>query len=136
MRTYATLLKMAQGRMDALGLEAARMAERIDQLRINVVTLAAREESELQLAAHDPSLAPFMPAYQARIKREVAEAHNAIGEAEATLEILRAQLTEAWREKSKFEQLIERAELVEQAAETALENAQLDEAAINRIGRA
>jgi flagellar export protein FliJ len=135
MKTYATLLKMAQGRMDALGLEAARMVERIDQLKVNMTELAARGESEALLAVGDLSLAPFMPAYQARVKQEMSTARTSVEEAEASLVILRAQLTEAWREKSKFEQLIERAKLAGQAAETALENAQLDEAAVNRVGR-
>jgi flagellar export protein FliJ len=135
MKTYATLLKMAQGRMDALGLEAARMMERIDQLQMDMTALAARAESEGNLAAGDPTLAPFMPAYQARVKHEMLAARTSVEEAEASLVILRAQLTEAWREKSKFEQLIERTKLAEQATEAALENAQLDEAAVNRAGR-
>jgi flagellar export protein FliJ len=135
MKSLETLLKLAQRRLDDLGVEAAQCAEHIDDLRMREASAVAREEREAELAAGDLALAAALPAYRARVRLHLAELRLHIGEGEETLKTVREQLTLAYQEKSKLEQLLEQARAKEARRLAELEQAQLDEAAINRVGR-
>jgi hypothetical protein len=132
MKSLHTLLKVAQRRMDELGVEALRIGQHIEQLRMQEATILAREETEVALAENDPALAPMLPAYRARVRVQAGEVRKQIGEKETQLAGVRTLLNEAYQEKSKFEQLIEQ-EAVRRATERAMKDqAVLDEVAINR----
>ena len=88
------------------------------------------------MSEKDPTLAPMLPAYRARIKVQAGEVRRQIGEKEVQLAGVRVLLNEAYQEKSKFEQLIEQ-ETVRRTAERATrDQAMLDEVGINRAGAA
>jgi hypothetical protein len=136
MKSLQTLLKVAQRRMDDLGLEAVRLGQHIDQLRVQEATVLAREETEVALAATDPRLAPALPAYRARVKAQAQEIRRQIGEKETQLAELRVLLNAAYQEKAKFEHLIAQEALRINVERAAREQAALDEVAINRAGAA
>jgi flagellar export protein FliJ len=69
------------------------------------------------------------------VQQQVALVRTRIGQAEALMAETRERLTAAYQEKSKFEELIERERIREALEESAREQASLDEAAINRVGR-
>jgi flagellar export protein FliJ len=134
MKSLHTLLKVAQRRMDELGIEAVRIGQHIEQLRMQEASILAREETEVALADKQPGFASTLPAYRARIRLQVGEVRKEIGEKEAHLEGLRALLNAAYQEKSKFEQLIEQDALRRATDRAARDQAALDEVAINRAG--
>lgn len=134
MKSLHTLLKVAQRRMDELGVEAVRIGQFIEQLRMQEASILAREENEIRLAAADPSLAPMMPAYRARIRLQTGEIRKQMAEKESVLAEVRERLNAAYREKSKFEQLIEQEALRKAAERATRDQAALDEVAINRVG--
>lgn len=136
MKSLETLLKVAQRRMDELGIEAIRIGQFIEQLRMQEASILAREENEVQLAVADPSLGALLPAYRARIKIKVGEVRIQIAQKEAILTDVRGRLNAAYQEKSKFEHLIQQ-ENIRRANERATrDQASLDEVAINRAGMA
>lgn len=134
MKSLETLLKVAQRRMDELGVEAVRLGQFVEQLRMQEASIVAREESEVRLAAADPSLGAMLPAYRARVKAQAAEVRRQAAEKEAVLAEVRERLNAAYQEKSKFEQLIEQEALRRTTERAAREQATLDEVAINRVG--
>ena len=134
MKSLHTLLKVAQRRMDELGIEAVRIGQHIDQLRMQEASILAREETEMALAASDPALAPALPAYRARVRLQTGEVRREVAEKEAKLIEVRSLLNAAYQEKAKFEQLIEQEALRKATERAAKEQAQLDEVAINRAG--
>jgi flagellar export protein FliJ len=134
MKSFETLLKVAQRRMDELGLEAVGIGQFIEQLRMQEASILAREETEVRLAADDPAMAALLPAYRARIKFQVGEVRIQIAQKEAVLADIRGRLNAAYQEKSKFEQLIEQQKLREAATRATRDQASLDEVAINRVG--
>lgn len=136
MKSLETLLKVAQRRMDELGLEVTRLRHEIEEIRASETALLAREANEVAQAAHDTVFASMLPAYRARVKRQVGEIRVRIAEKERVLNETRDRLTEAYQEKSKFEQLIEQEALRKSAERAAKEQAMLDEVAINRAGAA
>lgn len=136
MKSLQTLLKVAQRRMDELGVEAVRIGQFIEQLRMQEASILAREENEVKLAAADPSLGSMLPAYRARVKTQVIEVRRQIAEKEAVLAEVRDRLNAAYQEKSKFEQLIEQEAVRRTTERAAREIAALDEVAINRAGSA
>ena len=136
MKSLHTLLKVAQRRMDELGVEAVRMGQHIEQLRIQHAAILAREESEVALSIQDPALASMLPAYRARIKLQAGAVMTEIGEKEELMAEVRTMLNAAYQEKAKFEQLIEQ-EVLRKATERATrDQAALDEVTINRAGLA
>lgn len=135
MKSLDTLLKLAQRRMDELGVEAQRLVQHIDGLRMNEGSMLAREELEVAAASRDLSVAPVLAAYRLRVKQHVHEVRTRIAESETTLALIRERLSEAYREKSKFEQLIEQARLRAAMERSTAEQKALDEVAINRVGR-
>ena len=136
MKSLETLLKIAQRRMDELGVEAARVGTQIAELQMKQATLKAREENETRLAAGDLSLAALLPAYRLKVKWQCDQLGAEAASHEALLADIRQRLNEAYQEKAKFEQLLEQ-EAVRRATERATkEQAQLDEVAINRAGMA
>jgi flagellar biosynthesis chaperone FliJ len=136
MKSLHTLLKVAQRRMDELGVEATRLAQHIDQLRMQEATILAREETEMVLASNDPSLATLLPAYRARVKLQTGQVQLERAEKERKLAEVRALLNRAYQEKSKFEQLIEQEAIRAATERAAKDQAALDEVAINRAGMA
>jgi flagellar export protein FliJ len=134
MKSLHTLLKVAQRRMDELGVEATRIGQEIQELRAKQGAIRAREQAELANAAHDPMFASMLPAYRLRVKWQYDEVQAQISVKDAVLVDVRARLQEAYVEKSKFEQLIEQAAIRTAADRAAKEQATLDEVAINRAG--
>jgi len=134
MKSMHTLLKVAQKRMDELGIEAVRIGQHIEQLRMQEASILEREQSEVALATGDPALASMLSAYRARIRMQTGEVRNEIAEKETLLAEVRKLLNQAYQEKAKFEQLIEQ-EAIRKATERATKDqAALDEVAINRAG--
>ena len=136
MKSLGTLLKVAQRRMDELGVEATRIGQFIEQLRLQEATMLAKEENEIQLAARDPTFASMLPAYRARVKVQANAVRAQVAEKETILASVRDRLNAAYQEKSKFEQLIEQEALRRAAERAAKDQATLDEVAINRVGMA
>ena|SRR5690348_9251976 len=135
MKSLETLLKIAQRKMDELGIEAARVGTEIAELQMKQASLAAREENEVQLATNDIQLAAMLPAYRLKVKWQADQLRAQANAHEATLSEIRQRLNAAYQEKAKFEQLIEQ-EALRRAADRAMkEQAQLDEVAINRVGK-
>lgn len=135
MKSLETLLKVAKRRLDDLGLEISRMQQRADGLRMEEAALLAREQVELAAASQDITLIGFMPAYRQRVALQVGRLRVQKAEVEASIETVRGKLKAAYQEKSKFEELIERDRKRIEVARASAEQAALDEAAINRVGR-
>ena len=76
----------------------------------------------------------MLPAYRLRVKWQIDEIRAQAAAKEAMLEDVRKRLSDAYIEKSKFEQLIEQGRIRETSERAAIEQAQLDEVAINRAG--
>jgi hypothetical protein len=136
MKSLHTLLKVAQRRMDELGLEAVRLGQHVDQLRMQEASILAREETEIALAENDPQLAPMLPAYRARVKVQAQEVRRQISEKETQLVEVRVLLNQAYQEKAKFEHLIAQEAIRLATERAAKEQAMLDEVAVNRAGAA
>jgi flagellar export protein FliJ len=134
MKSFETLLKVAQRRMDELGVEAVRIGQHVEQLRVQEAAILAREESEVALVASDPALGAMLPAYRARIKIQAGEVRAEMAEKEALLVEVRGRLNAAYQEKSKFEQLIEQEAIRRSTERATRDQAMLDEVAINRAG--
>jgi flagellar export protein FliJ len=134
MRSLETLLKIAQRRMEELGAEAVRIGQEIVELQERQASLKAREANEVALAARDMSLASLLPAYRLRVTWQTDRLRAQASQAQAKLDDIRGRLNAAYREKSKFELLIEQEALRRTAERAAKEQAQLDEVAINRAG--
>jgi flagellar export protein FliJ len=135
MKSLETLLKVAQRRLDELGVEAAKIVQGIEAMKAEEEGLLQRELAEVQSASHDLTIAPMMPAYRARMKHARGQVRLRILEAEKTLEIVRGKLSEAYQEKAKFKEMLDQMRARETAERLAREQAQLDEAAINLANR-
>lgn len=134
MKSLDTLLKIAQRRMDELGVEATRIQVEIGELEQKVVSIREREANEVALASKDMSLAQMLPAYRLRMKWQADQIRAKVSESQTLLADIRERLNEAYREKAKFEQLIEQENVRRTTERAAREQAQLDEVAINRAG--
>jgi flagellar biosynthesis chaperone FliJ len=134
MNSFNTLLKIAQRKMDELGIEAARIQGDMEQLRVKQATLLAREQNEVQLAADDIAMQGMLPAYRLKVRWQCDQIGAQLGQHEAALAVIRQRLNEAYQEKSKFEHLLEQEAIRKSTARATLEQAQLDEVAINRAG--
>ena len=135
MKSLETLLKVAQRRLDDVGREIARLSQHLDGLRMEEAKLIGREQAEIAAALHDISLMAMIPAYRQRVAQQLALLQARVGQAEALMADTRIRLTEAFQEKSKFEELLQRERVRAALALSTLEQAALDEAAINRVGR-
>jgi flagellar export protein FliJ len=135
MKSLGTLLKVAQRKLDELGLEAAKIGAEITELQNREHAIRVREHAELANAARDPTFASLLPAYRLRVKWQIDELKVQMSAKEKTLEEIRLRLSEAYIEKSKFEHLLDQAEIRAATERAAREQAQLDEVAINRAGR-
>ncbi len=136
MKSLHTLLKVAQRRMDELGIEAAKVQLQVDELRSKQVAIIAREKQEIATAAGNSMFASMLPAYRLRVKWQIDEVQQQVKSLENVLIGIREKLQEAYVEKSKFEQLIEQDAKRTSAERAAREQAMLDEVAINRAGSA
>lgn len=132
MKSFTTLLKVAQRKLDELAIESARIGAEIDELHTRIAAIQARERAEIASATLDPTFAAMLPAYRQRVKMQVEEVRAQATAKEKALEEIRQQLSAAYIEKSKFEQLIEQAERRAAADRAAREQAHLDEVALNR----
>jgi len=136
MNSLHTLLKIAQRKMDELGIEAARVGTQIAELQTKQATLKAREENEVRLAASDLSLGALLPAYRLKVKWQCDQLGAEVAKGESVLAEIRQRLNAAYQEKAKFEQLLEQEAIRRATERAAREQAQLDEVAINRAGMA
>ena len=136
MKSLHTLLKVAQRRMDELGVEVAKIQQDIDAIKGRQQAILEREKQEMALAAGNSMFASMLPAYRQRVKLQINEAQQEIHVRDEMLADVRARLQEAYVEKSKFEQLIEQERIRKDAERAAREQAVLDELAINRAGSA
>ncbi len=134
MKSLPTLLKIAQRKLDELGVEAARAGREIDELNQKMMGIRAREQAEIATAASNPSYAAMLPAYRLRVRWQLDEIGVQVRAKEAMLAEIRERLSAAYIEKSKFEQLLEQTRIREDAERLAREQAMLDEVAINRAG--
>lgn len=134
MKSLETLLKIAQRRMDELGVEAVRIGQDIAELKSKEASIKAREANEVALAAKDMSLAPMLPAYRLRVKWQTGQIRAQASQAETQLAEIRDRLNAAYQEKSKFEHLLKQEALRRTAERAAKDQAALDEVAINRAG--
>jgi flagellar export protein FliJ len=134
MKSLHTLLKVAQRRMDELGVEAAKVQQAIGELQEKQEAIRARERQEIAMAAGSSMFASMLPAYRLRMKWQIDEAQQQVLAHENVLSDIRVRLQEAYVEKSKFEQLIEQEAVRASADRAAKEQAMLDEVAINRAG--
>jgi flagellar export protein FliJ len=135
LRTLETLLKIAQRRLDDLGVQAAECARRLADLLARRDALLAKQRQEVEAGAADPATFHLVSAYRQRVKLAIRAIEGEIDECEATRLVVRERLTAAYQEKSRFEQLLEEAGRREIARLQALDQAALDEAAINRVSR-
>ncbi len=134
MKSLHTLLKVAQRKLDEIAVESARITQEVAALNDREANIRAREQAEIANAAQEPAYAAMLPAYRMRVKQQIAEVRAQATAKEKALEEIRQRLSEAYIEKSKFEQLIEQTRVREETERFAREQAQLDEAAINRAG--
>lgn len=134
MKSLQTLLKVAQRRMDELGVEAAKIQVKVDELHQKKAAIVARESQEIAAAQRDSMFASMLPAYRARVKQQIAEVEGQVVAMDNVLSSIRERLQEAYIEKSKFEQLIEQETKRIAAERQSIEQAMLDEVAINRAG--
>ncbi len=134
MKSLHTLLKIAQRKLDELGVEAARATKDVDDLKQKIAGIRAREQSEIATSAANPAYAAMLPAYRLRVRWQVDEVGVQLRGKEAELGEIRQRLSTAYIEKSKFEQLIEQIRVRDDAERLAREQAMLDEVAINRAG--
>jgi flagellar export protein FliJ len=135
MKSLGTLLKVAQRRLDELGIEAATVGAEVADLQNRANVIRAREQTELANAARDPMFAAMLPAYRMRVKAQLADLEVQMSAKQKALEAVRQKLSEAYIEKSKFEQLLDQAQIRSATERATREQAQLDEVAINRAGR-
>ncbi|MEQ1782827.1 MAG: hypothetical protein ABMA14_15790 [Hyphomonadaceae bacterium] len=134
MKSLHTLVKVAQRKLDELGVEAARIAQEVSELEAREASVRAREAVELANAAGNAMFASMLPAYRLRVKWQIDEIRTQAAAKEASLAEVRKRLSDAYIEKSKFEQLIEQGRIRDANERAAIEQAQLDEVAINRAG--
>lgn len=136
MKSLHTLRKVAQRRMDELGVEAAKVQVQVDELYQKQAVIVAREQQEIATAQHDAMFASMLPAYRMRVKQQIAEVQGQVRAMDHVLAGIRDKLQEAYIEKSKFEQLIDQETKRVAADRMSKEQAMLDEVAINRAGSA
>lgn len=134
MKSLHTLLKIAQRKLDELGVEAARVSTEINEMNQRVAGIRAREQAEIATSMANPSYAAMLPAYRLRVRWQIDEISVQVRKREAELVEIRERLSAAYIEKSKFEQLIEQMRVREDAERLAREQAMLDEVATNRAG--
>ncbi|MEZ5936956.1 MAG: flagellar FliJ family protein [Hyphomonadaceae bacterium] len=135
MRTLETLQKLAQRRLDEVTLEVASATARIAEAREEMEELRRRERAEIAAAMSHPEFYGSLPAFRGRVAEKSRALQTRIDEIEASLQLVRARQADAYREKSKFEQLIETRAIRAAEEEAARDQARLDEAAISRANR-
>ncbi|RYY91519.1 MAG: hypothetical protein EON61_27655 [Alphaproteobacteria bacterium] len=134
MKSLQTLLKVAQRRMDELGVEAAKIQVKVDELHQKKGAIIAREQQEIAAAQYDSMFASMLPAYRMLVKQQIAEVQGQVAAMDNVLDGIRDKLQQAYIEKSKFELLIEQETKRVSDERSAREQAMLDEVAINRAG--
>lgn len=133
MDTLETLLKVAQSHLDDISREAGVAAERM--ARLNRKLLALDERGAAMRAEFDVVLTVAAGDFRGRQRAERLALQQEIEEERQSLDEIRARLTLAFREKSKFEQLLARQQERARQAEATREQKALDEAAIRLANR-
>jgi predicted O-linked N-acetylglucosamine transferase (SPINDLY family) len=100
MKSLGTLLKVAQRKLDELGIEAAKIGVEVAELQSRENAIRAREQAELANAARDPMFAAMLPAYRTRVRAQIADLKVHMSAKEKALEAIRQKLSEAYIEKA------------------------------------
>ena len=95
MKSLHTLLKVAQRRMDELGVEAAKIQVQVDELHDKQAAIVAREQMEIQAAQRDSMFASMLPAYRMRVKQQIAEVQSQVASMDNVLSGIREKLQAA-----------------------------------------
>ena len=133
MKALPTLQKLAQRRIDSIGVEIANAQAAVDGLRTHRALISARAETEVDnMAELDILMASALPAYLSRSKGELAKVDKEIQDAEALIDAIRQRLMAAYREKARLETLQKLHLEHKLHADKAKEQASLDEAALTR----
>ena len=135
MKTFTTLQKLARRTLDEVSREVTQLRSKEASLAQDIKALDAREGSEIAAAMAQPEFYSSLPAFRERIairRRELKAQQIDILD---TLQRVRERLEDAYREKSKFDQLIETTIERERLDLLATEQKDLDEAAVLRIRR-
>lgn len=133
MGTLDTLLKVAQSRLDEVSREASVVAERMADLNRQLLALDQRRDDPALTADVSLMIAAGDFRGQRRLKREALQ--RAVAEQREVLDEIRARLTMAFREKSKFEQLLAQENVRAAQVEGAREQKLMDEAALRLVNR-
>ncbi len=133
MDTIGTLLKLAQSRLDDVSRKAAVVAERLATLNRELIEL----DQGHRASDGDGDISVLIVAgdFRGRRRAEREALQGRIAEQREILDQIRGQLTVAFREKSKFEQLAAREAARAALAEAEREQKQMDEAAIRLANR-
>lgn len=134
MDTFETLLKVAQSRLDEVSREAGIAAEHMASLNARLVSLGESHQ-RASSGGEDVSILIAAGAYRLRHREEREELEAEIEAQREVLSGIRARLTLAFQEKSKFEQLIAQDHARRARAAAAQEQKQLDEAALRGLQR-
>ncbi len=120
MKSLETLLKIAQRKMDELGIEAARVGTEIADLQMKqarAFTPARKNEVQLGLR-RDMQLAAMLPAYRLKVKWQSDQIRAQVNAHESTLVEDPPAPQRRLPGKAKFEQLLEQ-EALRRAADCA-----------------
>ncbi len=127
MPTLATLIKVAQTRLDEQRHVVARMAERVDSLEKALAANHAQQVREGQAAAQDPGGALTYGAFLRRAIDEAQALEEQRRKALEAFDLAHAKLTELFEEQKRYE-VAERNRLgLERRKQDRRESATLDE---------
>ena len=133
MGTLDTLLKVAQSRLDEVSREASVVAERMAVLNQQLLVLDQRRDDPGTTS--DVALLVAAGDFRGRLRSEREALQRVIEEQREVLNEIRGRLTMAFREKSKFEQLLAQEQVRAAQAEAVREQKLMDEAALRRTAR-
>jgi flagellar export protein FliJ len=135
MKTFTTLQKLARRTLDEVSREVTQLRSKEAAITQEMQALDARETAEIAAAMAQPELYSSLPAFRERIAIRRRELKAQKADILDTLQRVRERLEDAYREKSKFDQLIETTIERERLDRLAAEQKDLDEAAVLRAGR-
>jgi flagellar export protein FliJ len=136
MKSFKTLLKIAKRELDALRRALGDANKRLAETQARIVQHDTNVAAERALSARDYESARAFTAYAALAKQQRAALMAERASIEAEIEGLRKLIAEAHVESRKFERLIELEEAREKTRREKREDAELDEMATLRAGRA
>jgi flagellar protein FliJ len=136
MKSFKTLLKIAKRELDTLRRALGEANKRLADIDARIVRHDANVLAERALSARDYESARAFTAYAALAKQQRGALVAERASVEAEIQSLRNLIAEAHVESRKFERLIELEEAREKARREKREDAELDEMATLRAGRA